>query len=96
MSLKRTNRGVKFFFKRAELAQLIIECWDLMTRDFGGEFFWVGYFFGLVTRGSGWSGSRVVAIGRRVKSENNGLGSPIQLGQGVERILSFFAPEPPS
>ena len=37
-----------------------------------------------------------MAIGKRVKSENNGLGSPIQLcvWEPAKGVLSFFAPEP--
>ena len=46
-----------------------------MTRDFGSQFFWVGYCFRPYL--PGWGGPRVVAIGRMVKSEK--LGSPIQL-----------------
>ena len=86
---------------------------------------WMGYVFGLVRRGSpiqlcvcgsyhfftkiphvsrGWGGPRGVAIGhweRRVKSENNGLGSPVQLhvwgpAKGMRRVISFLHHNPPS
>ena len=40
-------------------------------------------------------GRRVEAIGHWVKSENNGLGSPIQLCQGGGAGPTIFASEPP-
>ena len=45
LDLKADKQRCKGFFKRVELAQLIIQCCDLTTRDFGGAFFLGGLFF---------------------------------------------------